>query len=282
MSKTHIETLIPDIYKMLDGRSVEVPEELAERFAQRVKEEVVRSLRNDRKPALSMSNFSTPDRKLYYQLNHPEEAEELKPNTRITFMLGHMAEALVLLLTELAVHEVTGEQDTMKIHELEGHRDAVIDGNTVDVKSANSRSFRKFRDGTLEEDDPFGYIDQLSLYVSAGVDDPLVRNKTSGYFLAIDKELGHLALLEVKVREKDYSQEWKRKMLMLNGELPPRCYGDVEEGKSGNRKLGVQCSYCAFKQTCWPNLRTFLYSNGPKFLTKVEREPDVKEFKRTT
>jgi len=34
---------------------------------------------------------------------------------------------------------------------------------------------------------------------------------------------------------------------------------------------------CDFKYTCWPDVRTFLYSGKPRFLTKVVREPKVPE-----
>ena len=55
------------------------------------------------------------------------------------------------------------------------------------------------------------------------------------------------------------------------------CYEDVPDGKSGNRKLAIGCSYCQFRDKCYPNLRTFAYSNGPKYLTKVVKEPFVAE-----
>jgi len=51
----------------------------------------------------------------------------------------------------------------------------------------------------------------------------------------------------------------------------------VPDGKSGNIRLGTVASYNAFKHSCWPQLRTFLYANGPVYLTKVVRKPDVIE-----
>jgi hypothetical protein len=64
---------------------------------------------------------------------------------------------------------------------------------------------------------------------------------------------------------------------------PTRCFEGIPDGKSGNMKLGVNCSYCAFKAPCWADandgegLRLFIYSTGPRWLTEVEREPDVPE-----
>ena len=58
---------------------------------------------------------------------------------------------------------------------------------------------------------------------------------------------------------------------------PDLCYWDEEDGKSGNRKLSTGCSYCSHKVKCWPTLRAFKYSNGTRYLTVVEREPNVEE-----
>jgi len=46
---------------------------------------------------------------------------------------------------------------------------------------------------------------------------------------------------------------------------------------SPNMKLPMMCSYCDFKKTCWPNLRSFAYSGGPVHLVDVVNEPDVPE-----
>jgi hypothetical protein len=71
---------------------------------------------------------------------------------------------------------------------------------------------------------------------------------------------------------------------VINDATPPtRCYAAVPEGKSGNLKLGVACSYCPFKDECWKDsnggkgLRKFFYSRGPVWLTNVAREPKVNE-----
>ena len=65
--------------------------------------------------------------------------------------------------------------------------------------------------------------------------------------------------------------------------LPDKCYADIPDGKSGNRKLAIGCVYCSHKQTCWSDsnegkgLRVFKYSKGNRFLTNVAKEPDVEE-----
>lgn len=280
-----IDTLVDDIYTMLENNGgKDVPDEVFEEFGKNVARVVADSIRYTREPRISMSNFATPDRKMWYAMNKPELAETLRGPTRIKFLLGHMAEQLVILLTEMAGHTVEGKQDVMHITEdFYGSRDCVIDGSLVDVKSASSFGFNKFKYNNLDEVDPFGYLDQLTLYHVASRDDPLVKDKTTAHFLAVNKENGELALSPVLMSTRDslkdeYIQVFKSKTAMTtNYRMPTRCYEAVHDGKSGNMKLDTECSYCPFKKACWPGLRTFLYSGKPRFLTHVAREPDVTE-----
>ena len=64
---------------------------------------------------------------------------------------------------------------------------------------------------------------------------------------------------------------------------PDRCYGDLPDGVSGNRKLAVGCIYCSHKRECWSDanqgkgLRLFKYAKGTRFLSTVAKVPDVEE-----
>ena len=102
-----------------------------------------------------------------------------------------------------AGHKVEGAQDALTIDGLKGHRDCVIDGVTVDIKSASAYNFDKFKFSTLRTDDTYGYISQLSSYVYAAKDDPLVTDKVNGAFLVINKSTGELAP-EAKAYNKGY------------------------------------------------------------------------------
>jgi hypothetical protein len=229
-----------------------------------------------------MSNLGSPcKKKLHYEYHHAEKGEPIGPEPLLNFLYGDVIELLYLMLARAAGHKVEGEQDVLKIGELEGSRDCVIDGVTVDVKSANGRSYSKFDKGELEGDDPFGYITQLQCYLEGGKDDPLVKDKDRAAFFAINKERGGCCLLWIT---KDRFTNWERTatatidtVVRAGPDTPPdRGLEDVPEGKSGNRKLAVTCSYCAFKEDCW-DYRTFLYARGPVFLTKVEQTPKVPE-----
>lgn len=218
---------------------------------------------------------------LWYSIHHPELAEPLPPWAEIKYAFGHVIEALAISLAKAAGHTVTGEQDVLTVDGIAGHRDCVIDGCIVDVKSASSFSFSKFKDGSISQNDSFGYLDQLDGYLVGSLLDPLVTVKDKAYLLAIDKQLGHVALYEHNIREeriRDRIRECKR---IVGLPTPPPCTCSiVPDGKSGNLKLDTIASYNNFKYCCQPLLRTFLYSDGPRYLTKVVRVPDVPEINR--
>ena len=218
---------------------------------------------------------------LWYSIHTPLAAEPLPPWARIKYIYGHILEALVIAMAKASGHEVTGEQDAVSVDGIIGHRDCVIDGCIVDVKSASSRAFQKFKDGSIASDDSFGYLDQLDGYLVGSLDDHLVRNKTTAYLLAIDKQLGHMVLYEHTAREESIRKRIRDYRDVIALDRAPKCTcEEVPEGKSGNYRLGVTASYNAFKYCCHPQLRTFLYASGPVYLTKVIRKPDVIEIDR--
>lgn len=281
MPKT-IDTLVQDIYNVIEGKggwdealthylSTSIAEVTGERFS------------GTQKPRnyLSLSSIGTPcDRKLWYKVNATELGEPLTAESLGTFFYGDLLEVVVIALAKAAGHEVTGEQDTLEVHGIKGHRDCVIDGVTVDVKSASKYSFQKFKDGSLRENDPFGYISQLSSYVYAGQDDPLVKDKSRGAFLVVQKDRFKLCLDQY-----DFTKELGTKQSEMDGAkslvagpIPETRIPPVPQSKtSPNMALSVQCSYCEFRKACWPEARTFLYSTGPVHLTTVAKEPNVTE-----
>jgi len=283
-----IDTLIPDIYQMLGGTDGRPWFSGAVRST--LGEDILHGLQGTfgegaaPRPTLRMSRLGpTCPRALWYSIHHPEKAEPLPPWVKIKFAYGHVLEALVLSLARAAGHEVTGEQDELRLDDIVGHRDCVIDGCVVDIKSASSRSFSKFKFKTLAQDDPFGYLDQLDGYVVASANDPLVRVKDKGYLLAIDKQLGHLVLYEHEVRHDHIRGRIKQYKEFVQSSTPPHCNcGVLPEGKAGNLRLDTRASYSAYKRCCFPHLRTFAYSSGPVDLVKVVREPDVPEIRYRT
>lgn len=277
-----IQTLIPDIQELLksDGwMTEELSKEFAHEVSQRLQEQFKERTQT---PTLRLSKMGPEcPCALWHSIHTPGEAEPLPPWAKFKYSFGHIIEALAITLAKAAGHEVTGEQDELNVDGVSGHRDCVIDGCVVDVKSSSSFGFGKFKDGSIKHNDSFGYLDQLDGYLVGSLNDPLVRTKDVGYLLAIDKQLGHMVLYEHRLREDHIRQRIRDYKSIVNLTQSPDCTCEtVPDGKSGNYKLGIKASYSPFKFSCFPHLRTFLYSDGPRYLTKVIRKPDVIEIDR--
>ena len=278
----NIYQLIPDIYQLVGG-SHGITDTAASHLGTNVANAIQKSLGAQERRGLRLSGLG-PDcpKALWHRINTPHLAEPIPPYARIKYAYGHIIEHLCIALAKEAGHEVTGEQDELIVDGVTGHRDCVIDGAIVDVKSTSSMGFAKFKDKTIAQNDSFGYLDQLDAYLVGSLDDPLVRIKNKAYLLAIDKTLGHMCLYEHRLREKNVRERIKQYKSLVGLSSPPPCEcKTIPDGKSGNIALDIRASYSPFKFCCFPNLRTFLYSSGPRYLTKVVRLPDVPELTKT-
>lgn len=284
MFKKTIDTLIYDIHEFLGGKSPQSlskdqVEDLADRFGQDMKLMSIQRLlaAEDREPRLSPSLIGKPcERQVWLKINKPNMQEVLRPETKMKFLFGDMVEELTLLLCRAAGHSVEAMQDVVEIEGVKGSIDAIIDGTLIDVKSASTFSWHKFANGELIYKDPFGYVGQIQTYLAAAQDHPLLKDKDRCAFLVMDKTLGHVCLdIHPRVDFDVAEITRKKKAMVESAESPPRAYDPVEDGKSGNMKLPMECSYCDMKYACHESLQTYIYSNGPRYLTKVVREPDV-------
>ena len=214
----------------------------------------------------------------WYSIHTPDLAEPLPPHAHIKYTYGHIIEQLVLQLARKAGHRVEGEQDELVVDGVKGHRDCVIDGCLVDIKSMSTRGIEKLKNKTMAQDDPFGYLDQLDGYSLGSLLDPLVTVKDKAYLLGVDKTLGHMVLYEHEVRHENIRRRIAELKRIAGLAVPPACCcGTRDEGSSGNIGLDVRASYSPYKHKCFPHLRTFLYASGPVYLTKVVRLPNVPE-----
>lgn len=276
MDKT-LDTLIADIEGLfLNGHDCSDAnvEALGLALAKTIKARLQEPKQGPRKFTLRMSAIGRPDRQLWYDAHHKGEPEILPPNVRMKFLFGDILEHLLLFLAVEAGHRVEDQQKEVVVDGVKGHLDCKIDGEVVDAKSASSYSFKKFEDGSLRHKDDFGYMWQLAGYTHAEGGGP-------GAFFAIDKQLGHICLLRVPAEELRLYNVPERiaeqKAIVALPAPPEHCHDAEPDGKSGNMKLGTSCGYCKHKVECWPGLRTFLYANGPRFLTVVAKQPDVPE-----
>lgn len=277
-----INTLVEDIQLLVTTKgwfNAELAREFSDNLTSRLS---ARSLSVENRPTLRLSQMGPRcPRALWYSIHHSELAESLPPWAEIKYTFGDIIEAYAIILAKASGHTVEGEQDELRLDGIVGHRDCVIDGCLVDVKSTSSRGFQKFKSPRYELVDSFGYLDQLDGYVVASADDPIVQVKDKGYILAIDKTLGHMVLYEHTVREAHIKERIAYYKRIVAYPTPPNCEcRTVTIGASGNIGLDIKAGYNAYKHCCFPNLRTFLYANGPVFLTKVVRKPDVPEITR--
>lgn len=283
-----IDTLVEDIYAVVNGAGG-WDEAVDKYYTDRVKETMHTRLVAERQPGntLRMSNVGKPcGRQLWYSVNDKATPEDIPAKAKLKFLYGDMLEDLLLALAKAAGHTVTGEQDQVEVMGIKGHRDAVIDGMLIDVKSASTYAFKKkFKANALKEEgnDDFGYIDQLSGYLAAAQDDDLVVNKRTAAFLVIDKTTGELCLDKYDLTKELLSIRMKigvRKTMVNNSTPPARGFHPIADGKSGNMILPVQCGYCGYKHTCHSGIRTFVdYQGKPKYYTTIKREPKTKEIK---
>lgn len=276
-----IHTLIRDIYETVqtDGW---FNDDLSKDFVGELGSKLVkRSGPREQVPRLRLSQMGPVcEKQLWHSIHTPSLQESLPAYTRIKFTYGDILESLVISMAKSAGHEVTGEQDEITVDGVSGHRDCVIDGCVVDVKSAASRPFQVIKAGIGLADDPFlcAYLDQLDGYLVGSAEDDLVRVKDKAYILAIDKTLGHLCTYEHTIRQHHIRSRIENYKRIVGLSSPPRCTcGTVPDGVSGNIKLDTKASYSSYKHVCFPNLRTFLYSGKVVHLVKVIREPKVPE-----
>jgi hypothetical protein len=213
--------------------------------------------KND-KFALRMSNLGRPTCQLWFAKNKPKTAIAKPSNFIMNMMIGDIVEAIFKgLLREANVKFIDSDKVHLDISKtkVSGTYDLVLDDAVDDIKSASDWSYRnKFESyETLSGGDSFGYVGQLAGYAKA-LDKKAggwwVVNKANGKFkyvsasgLDIEKEV---TKLEESVKRHE-SNEFQR------------CFESEDEmfrGKpTGNKVLGVTCSFCDFRYECWKGLQ---------------------------
>lgn len=279
-----LDDLPTDVENLFDPNiDHEASEELLTEFTEGLKE-VMRSRLKKQKGRRSpdqivrFSSLGKPDRQLWMEAHPDEDNEETMSNqVFLKFLYGDVIEALFLYLAKEAGHEVSREQEQVEHDGTLGHIDCFIDGVLTDTKSASSYGYQKFKNGTVEQDDAFGYVEQLAGYAH------MLAPSSPAAWWAVDKVTGSTCISYLPVSTiKHYDPVpiiERQRDVIASDTPPPLCYDPVPDGKSGNMKLPIGCSYCKHKYRCHPDVRLFLYSGGPRWLTKVAKVPNVPESK---
>ena len=279
-----LDTLVQDIYEVIEvlnnDEVIDIPEDMYEQFGRDMEDALRHWATPVQRPknGLRMSNIGRPLRRLWYDLNTDQEKEQINAPTFIKFLYGHLLEVLLLFFVRLAGHVVQSEQKEITVSGIKGHMDSVIDGEVIDVKTASGYAFKKFKDGTLAQNDSFGYLSQLAGYEAA-------EQTNNGGFLVMNKETGELTVFIPDDLEKpNITYRIKEVKQAMKKENPPDyCYSPIPDGVSGNMKLPRDCTWCPHKFECHKDandgqgLRTFAYAKGRVYLTQVEKLPNVQE-----
>lgn len=284
MSK--LENVVPDIYQHLEQLSDGTPLPVTEQDIDLVVDNIRKALvswavpeKRNRDFTVRMSNVGKPERQLWFEKNDENLSRSIDGPTQIKFLYGHLLEEIVLMLVRMAGHKVTDEQKEVDVNGILGHMDCKINGEVVDVKTASRFAFKKFSEGRLPQDDPFGYLGQISGYESA-------EGTSDGGFLVMNKESGELCMYQPRQEDKlNITDKIDNLIPALELDTPPElCYDPIPNGIKGNMMLPKGCNWCKYKYECHKDandgagLRTFKYSNGLTYLTKVVSEPKVEEY----
>ena len=280
-----LSTVVPHIYEDLEGLSrgdaLNISDELLDEVTDNIKS-AIKSWANptprDTNFTVRMSNVGKPARQLWFEKKDENLNSHIDAPTQIKFLYGHLLEEILLMLVKASGHEVTDQQKEVEVNGIVGHMDCKIDGEVVDVKTASRFAFNKFKNNKLAEDDPFGYLGQLSGYEAA-------EGTNNGGFLVINKESGELCMHLPNQEDKvDIPSKINSLIPTLDLDtMPELCYNTIPDGVKGNMKLPKTCAWCKYKYECHKDsndgqgLRTFKYSSGLTYLTKVVSEPKVEE-----
>ena len=221
------------------------------------------------KDNVSMSSVGKP----FCQLH----AEKLKlpklpvsDSLKLKMLYGHTTEVIALaILYASGVNVLTMSEKTVLPTEngdIKGELDLIIeiDGQPSlwDIKTASPYAYdSKFSSyEKLKDNDDFGYVDQLHGYTRAARKD--YPGLVIGGWIVVHKVTGEIKIVPANPMDEPeiiskISNTLKRYSEATEDNFE-RGYSDVAETfykkPTGNRKLGITCSYCDFKYSCWPEL----------------------------
>jgi hypothetical protein len=254
------------VQKYLDKVSkspVQADKKLVEEFGEACKNALLKQFTEDRssKFEIRMSNAGRPLCQL--QMEAKGVKGEGQPyNVKIRNTFGDLIEALALFIMKSAGVNVKNEQKKVTYefegNKIEGKQDVEIENKIWDIKSASPYSFeKKFgEDGGFNEvvkDDTFGYASQGFLYAES-------QSKDFGGWIVINKSTGEWTVCEtpklVEPHKSNAIKKAKDNVKAIKDGVPfKRQYDAIEEtfrGKpTGNKVLGLACSFCPYKLPCW-------------------------------
>ena len=217
-------------------------DELIDEFGEACKEAFRKQFTDKRKTDFSyrMSNIGKPLCQLQMEKNGAEQ-ETMPYNFKMRNLFGDLIEAAAITIMKSSGIEVTDIQKKVKL-ETESSR---INGTM---------------DDSVVKDDTFGYVSQGYMYGEAD------KSDFAGW-IVINKSTGEWCVTETPDQDQDYKtsaiETAKNNIKALKENKPfERCFEDIEETfykkPTGNRILGLACSFCSYKRACWGETLQYL------------------------
>jgi hypothetical protein len=236
-----IHYAIPDLYHSLREKYIAEGVDfnaVIEQFMEEVGAALYNHYKEERDPRkIRISSIGQCERKQWYSA-HDYEQEEQPDKLALTFLQGHLMEALVKAVLKISGHKVKDEQAKLSVAGVQGSCDAVVDNELVDFKTASNWSFDKFKDDHIK-DDSFGYLEQISAYAHA-------LGKKRAHFIVLNKNTGELKLTTVNTL-KNIEDHVLYVKDIVSGTTPP---DHPVWAVNATGELDMRCSFCGFKQEC--------------------------------
>ena len=254
---------VQSFLKMATDDSVAVSDKLIDEFGEMCKDAFRKQFTNKREKSFRarMSNIGKPLCQLQMEKSNAEpEGQPYNNKMRNTF--GDLIEALAVTIIKASGLKVDSTQKSVSYNmdksKIDGTYDIEIGNSIYDIKSASPYAFEhKFGDeggfNSIVEDDSFGYLSQGYLYSDS-------ENKKFGGWIVINKSTGEWLVTETPTEDEKYKNiaiNLSKENLHALDEGKPfrRCFSDIEETfrkiPTGNRVLGIVCSFCPYKFPCW-------------------------------
>tara|TARA_R100001460_G_scaffold61702_2_gene101836 strand:+ start:1330 stop:2226 length:897 start_codon:yes stop_codon:yes gene_type:complete len=230
----------------------------------------------DKKFRIRMSSIGKPLCQLQMEKSGAEP-EPMPYNAKMRNLFGDLIEASAVAILKAAGIRIEDLQKEVKLklgkNNIKGTYDVKIQNKIWDIKSASPFAFdHKFGDeggfDAILKQDTFGYVSQGYLYANA-------EDTDFGGWIAINKSTGEWAITETPLSDEKYSKDAielaQKNIEALESNAPfKRMFEDEEETfnkkPTGNRVLGLECRFCAYKKPCWGKELQYLPQQQSKAL----------------
>jgi hypothetical protein len=245
MKMKTIDTVVQDVYTLMEKKNYKGDlKAVADKVGSEISDALVESFKERQKTdGLRMSGIGRCERAQWYNIKGYEQLP-ISGSVYLTFLQGHILEAVLLGLIELSGHTVTGQQGKHTVEGVTGSQDCEIDGELVDVKTASAWSYDNKFTETGIKDDAFGYIKQLSAYGKT-------KGRDEAYFLAFNKNNSTLKLCKQEL-ETDIDKHIIQLKDKMELDTPPmRLAKATTLDKDGRERLNMNCAFCGHKENCF-------------------------------